>query len=66
MEPEFVLSLRGLGATFAAKGMHEAAIETFRKAVESSGESAYHLGGLGWAYGVAGRRARYIAQAKLW
>jgi len=47
---------RGLGESYAYKGMHEKSIEAMGNSVKTADGSPFALASLGWAYGVAGKR----------
>ena len=60
-EPTFNFNYWGIGLSYAAVGRFEDSIKSMQKYVEFSGGGGDSLGGLGWAYGMAGRRDEALA-----
>jgi TolB-like protein/Flp pilus assembly protein TadD len=61
LEPNFPLSHFFLGGTYVAQQRYEEAIAESQKAVNLSGRGSLFLGGLGYAYAMAGERAEALA-----
>jgi serine/threonine-protein kinase len=57
IDSDYLLTLWILTATHGALGRFDKAVAVAERAAVISGRSSYYLGWLGWAYGLAGRRA---------
>jgi adenylate cyclase len=56
MESGLNNAYRGLGESYAYKGIYEKSIEAMQNLVKTSEGTPYALASLGWAYGVAGKK----------
>jgi eukaryotic-like serine/threonine-protein kinase len=57
VDPKFLVSRLAVGQVHAASGRLQEAVQEFERAVHDSGDNPYAVGYLGYAYGLAGRRA---------
>ena len=58
MESGMTNAHRGLGESYAYKGMHEKSIEAMQNSVKTAEGGPFALASLAWAYGVAGKERK--------
>jgi len=62
LDPKFAHSRILLAEAYLAKGMYDEAISEYQKTLKIAGDMTYAIGGLGLAYGFAGREAEALEQ----